>query len=315
MSASGRPHVLRRAVAIGGGHGLSRTLQSLTRVVDHVTAVVTVADDGGSSGRLRRDLDVVPPGDLRQALAALAVGSRLPALLQYRFERGELAGHALGNLVLVALADLHGGDMQAALDDVARLLGAPGRVVPCSTTPMTLHAKTRDGEVAGQLLVAGTRHVEQVWADPASVAANPAALEALDAADLVVLGPGSLFTSLLPNLLVPDIAAAVAAVRAPVAFVANLREQPGETEGMDLPDHLEALRAHAPSVRPTVLVAHDGPTPSGPGRPLKIDPAAVEAWVPQVVTADVLDGEDGHDPAKLADVLAGLLERGVREIE
>lgn len=306
MSASGRPRE-RSAVAIGGGHGLSRTLQSLALVVEHVTAVVTVADDGGSSGRLRRDLDVVPPGDLRQALAALAADRRLPTLLQYRFDRGELAGHALGNLIIVALADLHGGDVQAALDDVAEILRVRGRVVPCSNTPVTLHAQSRKGTVAGQRHVTGTSSVERVWTDPADVEASPEAVAAIADADLVVLGPGSLYTSLLPNLLVPGIAAAVAATSAPVVFVANLREQPGETEGMDLPDHLEALRAHVPGLALTALVAHDGPQPSGPGRPLKVDPAAVASYAKQVIVADVLDGRDGHDTDKLAAVLRELL--------
>lgn len=309
MSANTKPAGRGRAVAIGGGHGLSRTLKSLTRIHDRVTAVVTVADDGGSSGRLRRDLGVVPPGDLRQALAALAADERLPALLQYRFDRGELAGHALGNLIIVALADLHGGDMQAALDDVAELLRVRGRVVPCSTTPVTLHARTQAGTVAGQRLVAGTPRVEQVWAEPADAAANPAAVAAIEAADIVVLGPGSLYTSLLPNLLVPGIAAAVARSRAPLVFVANLREQPGETEGMDLPDHLDALRDHVPSVRPAVIVAHEGAEPSGPGRPLKVDAAALAAYRAQVVVEDLLDDEDGHDPAKLAAVLDALTLR------
>lgn len=295
-----------RAVAIGGGHGLHRSLTALRQVVDEVTAVVSVADDGGSSGRLRRDLGVVPPGDLRMALAALATDDGLARLLQYRFDRGELAGHSLGNLVLVALQDLADGDMVAALDRAGTLVGAHGRVLPCTRTPLTLHAEAAGGAVSGQVEIAGTPRPNRVWLEPAAPAATPEALDAIEAADLLVLGPGSLFTSLIPNLLVPAIAGAVVSASAPLAMVANLREQPGETEGMDLPEHLAALREHVPDVAVDVLVAHDGAPPAGPGRALKADPAALPT-VGRVVTADLLDGHDGHDPDKLATALAGLL--------
>ena len=184
MGGSG-PGAATRAVAIGGGHGLSRTLAALTRVVDDVTAIVTVADDGGSSGRLRRDLDVLPPGDLRMALAALARDRDLAALLQYRFRQGELAGHSLGNLILIALTDLAGADPLRALDRVARTLDIPGRVLPCTTAPMTLRARTPDGEVTGQVAVAATPRLERVWLDPADLPATPAALEAVEGADLI----------------------------------------------------------------------------------------------------------------------------------
>lgn len=297
-----------RAVAIGGGHGLSRSLAALTRTVDHVTAVVTAADDGGSSGRLRRDLGVVPPGDLRMALAALSPDDDLVRLLQYRFDRGELDGHSLGNLVVVALADLRGGDLVAALDELATMLRVPGRVLPCTTTPVWLHAKAGDGDVvAGQAAVAGTPRLDRVWLEPADAPGCRPAVEAIGRADLVVLGPGSLYTSLLPNLLVRDVAEAVRATRAPVVYVANLREQPGETEGMDLADHLAALQEHVPGLPVTHLVAHTGRPPTGPGAPLAAAPEALAAHVGRVVGADVHDGRDGHDPVALAQVLSGIL--------
>jgi uncharacterized cofD-like protein len=296
-----------RAVAIGGGHGLSRSLDALARVVDHVTAVVTVADDGGSSGRLRRDLDVVAPGDLRMALAALAQDRELAELLQYRFPRGELAGHSLGNLVLVALQDLAAGDVVDALDRVARLLGVPGRVLPCTTVPITLHARTADLEVTGQVAVAVTPRLERVWIEPDSPPATAAVVAAIRRADLIVLGPGSLYTSLLPNLLVPGVARAVAAASCPVVLVGNLREQPGETEGMTLADHLDAFADHVPDVGVDVLVAHEGVGPARWGTPLVVDDAALASRVGRVVAADLLDGDDGHDPAVLARTLADLL--------
>ncbi len=294
---------LRRAVAIGGGHGLARSLRALTRIADDVTAVVTVADDGGSSGRLRRDLGVLPPGDLRMALAAMARRYDLAEVVQYRFGEGELAGHSLGNLVLVALQDLAGGDLLAALQQLGVWLEVPGRVVPCSPVPIVLHADTRAGHVEGQAVLTATRRIEKVWLEPAAPAACPAALEALSATDMVVLGPGSLFTSLLPNLLVPEIGAAVAASGAPVVLVTNLREQPGETEGLDLGDHLDVLVQHVPGLRLDAVVAHRGPSPRQVAAPLHLDASALAGRVGRVVAADLLDGDDAHDPARLAAAL------------
>ncbi len=296
-----------RAVAIGGGHGLARTLAALPEVVDHVTAVVTVADDGGSSGRLRRDLGVLPPGDLRMALSALAADRRLAELLSYRFSRGELAGHSLGNLVLIALEDLCGHDLLLALDRTCELLGVPGRVLPCTLEPVTLRAETASGEVVGQAAVAATPRLERVSLDPAAPSATPDAVAAIERADLVVLGPGSLYTSLLATLLIPAIGHAVASSAAPVVLIANLREQPGETEGMDLADHLSAIRAHVPHVRVDVLLAHDGPPPAGIGRALLADAEVARGTVGRLLTADLLDGGDGHDPRALARSLTSVL--------
>lgn len=297
-----------RAVAIGGGHGLSRSLRALTTVVDHVTAVVTAADDGGSSGRLRRDLDVVPPGDLRMAVAALTPRPELAELLQYRFAKGELAGHSLGNLILVALSDLRGEDVVAGLDQLCRLLAVPGRVLPCTTTPVWLNARAGGEQVSGQVAVARTPRVDRVWLEPTDPPACQDAVEAIRRADLVVLGPGSLYTSIIPNLLVPGVADAVRRSTAPVVLVANLREQPGETQGMSLDAHLDALGEHVPDLHVSHVLTHAGRLPTGPGEPLVAGPRLVDR-VGEVRTADLLDGEDGHDPR----ALAGELARIVRE--
>lgn len=297
-----------RATAVGGGHGLARTLAALTRVVDEVTAVVTVADDGGSSGRLRRDLDVLPPGDLRMALAALARDRELADLVQFRFDRGELSGHSLGNLMLVAIQELVGGDPVAALDRLARLLAVPGRVLPCTRVPVGLHGRTAQGTVSGQAALARTRGIERIWLEPGEPAVTPEALAAIREADLVVLGPGSLYTSLLPNLLVPGLAGALAERRNRVALVANLREQPGETEGLTLADHLDVLAAHVPDLVLDVLLVHEGGPPGGTGTPLTA-PAARHPLARRVVRHDLLDGRDGHDPARLAEAFRRLLER------
>lgn len=298
-----------RAVAIGGGHGLSRCLRSLTYIVDHVTAVVTTADDGGSSGRLRRQLGVLPPGDLRMALAALSPRDDLVRLLQYRFESGELEGHSIGNLMIVAASDLDGGDPVAGLDFIAALLEIRGRVLPCTPMPVQLWAKADDREIIGQVAVARSRRVERVWLDPSHPPATSAAVGAIADADLVALGPGSLFTSVIPNLLVPSIAAAVAASACPVVYICNLREQRGETEGLDLPAHLIALLEHAPGITLSAIVAHEGPRPHSEERPLRADPGELAPFASQIVLADLIDNDGGHDPRKLAHALHGLVRR------
>ena len=301
------PPLLRRAVAIGGGHGVARTLAGLRTIADEVIAVVSVADDGGSSGRLRRDLGVPAPGDLRMALTTLAQRRRLAELVGYRFDRGELRGHSLGNLMLVALQEQHGGDLVAALDELSLHLGVAGRVLPCTPSSVTLEAHAATGEVHGQAAIAETTRLERVWLEPPGPPVTPAAAEAIATAEVVVLGPGSLYTSLLPNLLVPGLARAIAASEATVVLVANLRQQPGETEGMDLVDHLEALRTHAPGVRVDVLLAHEGPAPRGEGAPLTVDRDRLAGWVDRVHTLDLLDDHDGHDPAALARALVAVL--------
>lgn len=307
FGTDGDTPALDRAVAIGGGHGLHRTLQALAGIAAEVTAVVTVADDGGSSGRLRRDLGVLPPGDMRMALAALCTDPAIVDLLQYRFPKGELEGHSVGNLLLVAMTDLRGGDPAEGTAALAAMLGIRGRVLPCTTVPLTLHAEAADGPVRGQRHVTRTPRVERVWLEPSELTATPAVLEAVADAELVVLGPGSLYTSLIPNLLFADIVKVLDATAAPVVYVANLREQPGETEGMDLTDHLTALRDHVPELPIDVVLAHAGPEPSGPGR--RLQPRVDPAFAAVLRTADLLDGEDGHDPRLLGRALLEIVGR------
>lgn len=289
-----------RIVCIGGGHGLSAALAAARQLSGSVTAVVTVADDGGSSGVLREQLGIAPPGDLRMALAALASDPGRSALLQYRFRDGELAGHPLGNLMIAALADVH-GDLVRALDDVAKLAGARGRVLPAATAPLTLHARIGGLERVGQVAIATSGGpIERVWVEPA-VTATPEALDAIAESDLVILGPGSLFTSIIAALSAGDLAAVVTAARRAI-FIMNLREQPGETPGMDAPAHVEALLRHCPGLRLTAVVAHNGP-PAGP-RPLVADRPSL-APVP-VIAGDLATG-GLHDPDKLAAVLKSVL--------
>lgn len=304
-TAAGTTGDRRRVVAIGGGHGLSRTLAALARLDVDTTAIVAMADDGGSSGRLRAQLGVVPPGDLRKALSALVPDAELARWIEHRFDAGDLSGHSLGNLMLTALQSIRGGDLVGALDRLGTLLGARGRVLPSTVEPVQLVADGQNGQVTGQVAIAQSSGHRQVRLDPPGVAATAEAVTALDRADVVLLGPGSLFTSILPNLVVPELARAFEETPARVVLVANLREQPGETTGLDLAAHLDVFHAHVPGRTIDVLLAHQGAPPAGPGAPLT--PPASHPHVRQVVTAELLDGADGHDPAALASAIDDLL--------
>jgi uncharacterized cofD-like protein len=302
---------MRRVVAVGGGHGLARTLDALVRLGVEPTAVVTVADDGGSSGRLRRQHGVMALGDMRMALETLAPDGDLADVFGHRFAVGDLAGHALGNLVLLALIEHHGGDVVAAMRRAAGVLRCRGEVLPCTTAEVTLVAEVDGAHVEGQVAIATTagRH-RDVWLEPRDPDACEEAVAAIGRADAVVLGPGSLFTSIIPNLLVPGIARAVAQAGTPVVYVANLTSQPGETGGMDLQAHVDALLGHLPGAAITVI-AHAGPDPAGSGDPLRAEVA--HDRVAAVHRADLaLRRADGapvaaHDPARLAAALAAVL--------
>jgi uncharacterized cofD-like protein len=304
-------------VVVGGGHGCSRSLAALGRIAVERTAIVTVADDGGSSGRLRRDHDVVALGDLRMALLALADAAgdtdkrTIVSLARRRFVRGELAGHSLGNLLLLGLIEEHEGDLLAALDTFGRLAGARGQVLPSTTVPVTLVAETALGTVAGQAAVATTRRILSVRLQPTAPPVTQGVAEALERATLVLLGPGSLYTSVLPVLLVPGVAEALVTTRARVVLVGNLREQPGETEGMDLADHAEALLQHVPGLRLDVVLAHerarDRERDPGARTPLAVDEPRLRRLVGSVMRSDLGDELDGHDPERLARAIARLI--------
>jgi uncharacterized cofD-like protein len=304
------------AVALGGGHGLFATLSALRHLVaeltlDELTAVVTVADNGGSSGRLRGEFGVLPPGDLRMALAALCGddewGRTWAEVVQHRFAgNGEMEGHVVGNLLIVGLWELM-GDPVRALDWMGRLLGARGRVLPMSVTPIDmtaavrgLHADdpTRTTEVRGQVEVATTRgEIVSVALDPPDPQACDEAIDAVMAADWVVLGPGSWFTSVIPHLMVPSLRQALIDTAGGLIVVLNLEPQEGETPGYGPEDHLAALFEHAPDLKiHTVLadvrsVAH----------PEELD-RAVSSSGANLVIADIAaaGATDRHDDNKLA---------------
>lgn len=259
-------------VALGGGHGLAASLASLRHVTDGLTAIVTVADDGGSSGRLRQEYDVLPPGDLRMALAALCDDSEWGHLwrdaLQHRFPGGgPLGGHALGNLLIVSLWDLL-GDTVIGLEMVGRLLGARGRVLPMAAVPLELSARVRGAAgsapedvtlVRGQVAVATTEgEVLAITLEPTDPPASPDAVAAVCRADWVVLGPGSWFTSVMPHLMVPELAEALCSTGARRILTLNLQLNTGETAGFSAAHHINVLAAHAPRLRLDVVLADPG---------------------------------------------------------
>lgn len=241
MTVSGGPKV----VAVGGGHGLAGALGAARRYASEITAVVSVADDGGSSGRLVADLEILPPGDMRKCLVALAADQNIwSEALEYRFGSGDLAGHALGNVIMAGLAEVSGG-FPEALDAMEALLGCDGRVLPATTEQVRLVAETERGLVTGQVAIANSgAGILEVGLDPPHPKAHEAAIDAITGADQVILGPGSLFTSVLPPLVVPQIRQAVAETDALRVYICNLVWQPGETDGMDAGDHLAALIRH-----------------------------------------------------------------------
>jgi uncharacterized cofD-like protein len=236
-----------RVVAIGGGTGLSQLLRGMKAHTSNISAIVAVSDEGGSSGRLRRDLKVPPPGDIRNCLAALADAEQLMSrLLQYRFdgEVGELGGHSLGNLLIAALTEIT-GDFDEAVRQMHEILAIRGRVMPPTTADVTLCAELADGShVRGELEVTKARNVKRVYLDPPHPPALDEAVRAIWDAELVVIGPGSLFTSIMPNLLVPDIAQALRHTPAVRVYVSNVMTQPGETDGFTAPDHVAAIEQH-----------------------------------------------------------------------
>jgi len=287
-----------KVVALGGGHGTAVTLRAARQYASDITGVVSVADDGGSSGRLRKALGIPAPGDLRRCLVALSEdGNPLAAAFDHRFsaEAGDLEGHALGNLLIAGLADAL-GSFTAALEEAARLLGAEGRVLPATAEAVVLKAVSDTGEVHGQVAVQNAGRIAHVSLVPADPEVPAAALAAIAAADQIVLGPGSLFTSVLAVLAVPAIREAVNASPATVVYVCNLRTGT-ETEGYDVAAHAEAVLAHG--VSPDVVLYDASAIEVGmlpvPGQ------AAAELTARPPTAATV------HDPARLARALAGLV--------
>lgn len=287
---------MTRVVAIGGGHGLAVTLRAVAPWAEHVTAVVSTADDGGSTGRIREDWDVPALGDVRRCLSSLAPNEAVwGRLLERRFDAGELKGHPIGNLMLLALTE-ELGSLQAACDEIAATAGVDpyrARVVPVTDDAVVLCGRTTGGEVVeGQVRVAETPGLAEVWVDPRGTVASPLALSAIRAADLVLLGPGSLYTSVLAAAVVGDIRNRLDDTPGRLVYLANLRADQAECRGYSLAAHVDALVRHG--IAPHTVLAEPGALDRGE---LAVD----------VVEAD-LAGANGlvHDPTKLAAALQAL---------
>ncbi len=322
----GRPNV----VALGGGHGLFAALTALRRLDIDISAVVTVADDGGSSGRIRRELGVLPPGDLRMALAALssatlaggaganpsptgtaAAETRWSEVLQHRLGgSGALAGHPIGNLLLTGLMELHAEPVRA-LDELAAVVGARGRVLPMSTGPLDLVAEVasvdpddpvRRRRIRGQSAIAATAgRVTAIELVPADAPACVEAVRAFEQADAVILGLDSWFTSVIPNLLVPGLAAALTRTPAERVVILNLEQQAGETEGFSPQQHLRALREHCPGLRMDAVIADSEAVLDVRGLRRYVDSAGARLLLAPVAVADA---PARHDPVRLSRVIA-----------
>ena len=316
-----------RIVAIGGGTGLSMLLRGLKEHSSNLTAVVTVADDGGSSGKLRQQFGVPAVGDIRNCIVALADAEPIMAeLLQYRFPESELTGsaadtatlggHAVGNLLIAALTAIQGGDFEEGVRQMNHVLAVRGQVLPVSPTPLVLHGRLADGStVDGQSKLARAAGIERVWVTPDDVKPSEDALRAIAEAEVIVLGPGSLYTSIMPGLMLPAIRDAVLAAPALRVFVCNVATQAGETAGYDLADHVDAIARHTAAGLVDVVLANSQLIGRGTDRFLG-EPVALR-WppdgpaVPRLVLDDIVDPDEPHfhDPLRLATALLRVIER------
>jgi uncharacterized cofD-like protein len=312
-----------RVVAFGGGTGLPVLLQGLRRTSgDRVCGVVTIADDGGSSGRLRQELGIAPPGDVRRCLVALAQRRGLAEMFEYRFEGGiELRDHSVGNLIIAALAEMSGGFAQG-VEQAGRFLRIKGSVQPAATESLSLILHHTDGSITrGESTPrAPGRPIQRVTIEPPDAEAPVAVIQAIERADLVVLSPGSLFTSTIASMLGARVPQALAEFRGPVIYVANVMTQPGETVGLTLADHLRAIADHVGPVVTDVLVHANSLPPSVLARyraegaePVRLDSKRVERLGVRVHTARLLPdrvvAEARHDPDRLATAVLQLAQR------
>jgi len=304
-----------RIVAIGGGTGLSTLLRGLKGYSANITAIVAVADDGGSSGRLRQQLGIVPPGDIRNCIAALADAEPLMTqLMQYRFPPGSgLDDHAFGNLFIAAMTAVT-GDFEEAVRESNRVLAVRGQVLPATSVPLNLGAVLASGRrLTGQVAISHAEEpIDHVTIEPSDVRASPEALERILEADLVVIGPGSLFSSVLPNLLISDIRDAVAAASGLRVYVCNVATQPGETSSFSAAEHLEALFAHVGDGLVDFALLNGNHAARRPvgwlGQPVRVDERKLEALQVGIIEEDLVDEANAHrhDSAKLAAALMRL---------
>ena len=315
-----------KIVAIGGGTGLSTMLRGLKKYTRNLTAIVTVADDGGGSGMLRRDIGMPPPGDIRHCMEALAnTEPIMERLLTYRFTEGSLAGQSFGNLILAALNGVT-GSFEEAVSQMSQVLAITGRVIPVTSADVQLEAVFENGaRVVGESSIYSVKkeqdcRIDHVALIPERPAPLPAALEAIGEADLILLGPGSLYTSVIPNLLVEGVAHAIAASLAPKIYICNIMTQEGETEGYTAADHVEALLAHGEPGLVDLCLANCAPVQPGlvekyreeDAAPLTVDRARIAAMGLELVERPVASEQGDfarHDPDKLAQAVLEIYRR------
>ncbi len=304
-----------KIVAVGGGTGLSTMLKGIKKLTNNITAVVTVGDDGGSSGRLRHEMGVLPPGDIRNCIAALADDEDLVTkLFQYRFKTGEgLEGHSFGNLFLTALCSIT-GNMVRAVQESSKVLSIRGRVLPSTLDDMKLAAELEDGTIVrGESSIPETgKRIKRLFTEPANCKALPDVLQAIKEADLIILGPGSLYTSVIPNLLIREISQAISKSSAKKIYVCNIMTQPGETTGYTASEHIKAILDHAgcPDMIESVLVNNSLPDDLSPdyaaanSYPVVVDVDKIKALNINVVATRLYEENEEkyvrHSPSRLA---------------
>lgn len=319
MTAAQQPKV----VIIGGGTGLSVLLRGLKRHPIDLTAIVTVADDGGSSGRLRDELNIPPPGDIRNVLAALSdVEPLVESLFQHRFStQNELAGHALGNLMIAALSAIT-GDFGHAVQEMSKVLNVRGKVLPAANESVVLHAKMEDGSiVSGESKIPYSgKKIQRVFLTPEKIEPLPETIRAIREADMIILGPGSLYTSILPNLLVPGLGKEVCTAKAKKVYICNLMTQAGETLDFTAADHVQAIYHHMEcSFMDTILVNKE-PVPAEiqerykeeRAKPVVYDVEKLQSMGLHTIFDDIITYEDftiRHDTTKVAEILVGLIPK------
>ncbi|WP_033827858.1 gluconeogenesis factor YvcK family protein [Bacillus andreraoultii] len=311
-----------RIVIIGGGTGLPVLLRGIKQFPVDITAIVTVADDGGSSGRLREDFRIPPPGDVRNVLAALSeVEPLIEELFQHRFQtNGDLSGHSLGNLMLAAMTNIT-GNFAHAIHEMSRVLNVKGRVLPSANQSVVLHAEMEDGVIIhGESKIPNYgKKINRVFLTPRKVRALPETLQAIREADLVVIGPGSLFTSILPNLIVPQIGDAIIETKASKVYICNLMTQKGETNGFSASDHVKAIYNHIEPFSIQKVIVNNGKIPDDIklrykgeyADPVKIDKENLKEMGIEIIEepiATLADGMLRHDTKRLSQLIYNLLE-------
>lgn len=310
-----------KITVVGGGTGLPVLLRGLKNLPVELSAIVTVADDGGSSGRLRNDMEMPPPGDIRNVIAALSdVEPLIIEMFQHRFKtKSELSGHSLGNLIIAALTDITGNFVQA-VQVMSRLFNVKGVVLPSANQMVVLHAEMEDGSiVSGESKIPTVqKRIKRVFLTPEDIEPLPESIKAIQEADLIVIGPGSLYTSILPNLLVPGIGKEICEAKAKKVYICNLMTQPGETLGFTASDHVQALYDHLEKPFLDMILVNNEPVPQElkyryegeQSQPVVFDIERLKKMGLQVIADEIISYDSGlvrHDTERLSEIIYSLL--------